>query len=71
MQVASGVEPRIERVPQPPGEIRRNYASIARAHAKLGFDPQVDIQTRLRRAWELFLTLRECGDADPSSLRCR
>jgi UDP-glucuronate 4-epimerase len=50
---ALGVQPRVERHPDQPGDVRITYADISRARAELGYDPQVDLEEGLRRfvAW--------------------
>lgn len=41
---ALGVEPRIERLPAQPGDVRQTFADISKARRLLGYDPQVDIE---------------------------
>ncbi|MDH3457759.1 MAG: GDP-mannose 4,6-dehydratase [Gemmatimonadota bacterium] len=40
---ASKIEPKIERLPPQPGDVRRTYADISKARAVLGYEPQVSI----------------------------
>jgi UDP-glucose 4-epimerase len=44
-------EPEVEWLPQLPGEIRRSYASIARARARLGFEPGIALEDGLRMTY--------------------
>jgi UDP-glucuronate 4-epimerase len=39
-----GVEPRIEYLPDQPGDVRRTCADIGKARRVLGYDPQVPIE---------------------------
>ncbi|MGD8376837.1 MAG: GDP-mannose 4,6-dehydratase [Acidobacteriota bacterium] len=50
---AVGTEPRIERRPDQPGDVRVTYADISRAREELGYAPRVDLEEGLRRfvAW--------------------
>ncbi|HUP00737.1 MAG TPA: NAD-dependent epimerase/dehydratase family protein [Gemmatimonadota bacterium] len=49
----TGIEPRVERVPMPPGLSDRTFADIARAREILGYDPRTGIDEGLERfvAW--------------------
>jgi UDP-glucose 4-epimerase len=47
LERVTGIEPRVEWAPQPPGEIRRSYASIDRARHVLGFEPRTSLRAGL------------------------
>jgi UDP-glucuronate 4-epimerase len=40
---ASGIEPKIERLPSQPGDVRRTYADISKAREMLGYSPSIAI----------------------------
>ncbi|MGE5233753.1 MAG: GDP-mannose 4,6-dehydratase [Acidobacteriota bacterium] len=48
-----GVEPRIERQPEQPGDVPITYADVGKAHRMLGYSPKVPIREGIRRfvAW--------------------
>jgi UDP-glucuronate 4-epimerase len=48
-----GVEPRIERLPEQPGDVPITYADVTKAGRLLGYAPKVHIREGLRRfvAW--------------------
>lgn len=46
--------PTVKYAPSRPGEVLRNYVSIARAGKYLGFSPVTDLQTGLQKTWEWF-----------------
>jgi UDP-glucose 4-epimerase len=46
--------PPVRYAPARPGEVLRNYVSIARAGKYLGFSPVTDLQTGLQKTWEWF-----------------
>lgn len=50
---ALGVEPRLERRPEQPGDVRQTFADIDRARRELGYDPQTTLAEGLARyaAW--------------------
>lgn len=50
---AVGVEPRVEVLPDQPGDVPRTYASVAKAQRLLGWEPQVPLAVGLRAfvAW--------------------
>ena len=50
----SGRAPRLHWMPQPAGEIRRNYTSFAKAQQVLGFVPRVHLREGLARTYEWF-----------------
>jgi UDP-glucuronate 4-epimerase len=51
---ALGREPRIELVPEAPGDVRHTLASIEAARADLGYAPRVDIDEGIRRFVEWY-----------------
>jgi len=44
-----GVEPRIERLPEQPGDVPITYADVSKAKSMLGYEPRVPIREGLRR----------------------
>lgn len=50
---ALGREPRIERLPEQPGDVRQTYADVSRAREELGYQPSTPLEEGLRRyvAW--------------------
>lgn len=44
----TGRPPRIRRLPEQPGDARRTFASIEKARARLGYNPQVPLEEGLR-----------------------
>jgi len=52
--VGSGKFPPVQFAPPRPGEVSRNFVSIARAKDCLGFSPVVDLETGLQRTWDWF-----------------
>lgn len=48
-----GVEPRVERLPEQPGDVPITFADVAKARRLLGYEPRVPIREGLRRyvAW--------------------
>jgi UDP-glucose 4-epimerase len=52
MRRSLGVEPQLEWVEQPRGEIRRNYSSIEKARRELGYEPTVGLDEGLRRTYD-------------------
>lgn len=50
---AMGSEPRLDRQPMQPGDVLCTYADINKARQVLGYDPQVNIETGIKRfvAW--------------------
>jgi UDP-glucuronate 4-epimerase len=46
---ALGVEPRVERLPEQPGDVPLTFASIDKARALLGYEPKVRIEEGLTR----------------------
>lgn len=52
--LARGEFPPVQFAPPRPGEVSRNFVSIARAREYLGFSPVVDLETGLQRTWDWF-----------------
>lgn len=46
--------PPVRYAPSRPGEVRRNFVSLARAEKYLGFVPKTDLASGLRQTWEWF-----------------
>ena len=44
-----GVDPRIQRLPDQPGDVQRTFADIARARHLLGYDPRTTMEEGIRR----------------------
>lgn len=51
---ATGIEPRIEREPVPPGDVERTFADVSRAKALLGYEPRTALDEGLRRFVEWY-----------------
>ena len=51
---ALGVEPRIEQLPQPPGDVVRTWADLSRVGADLDYRPKIDLDEGLRLFVEWF-----------------
>ncbi|MAY74605.1 MAG: epimerase [Phycisphaerae bacterium] len=47
-----GVEPKIDRQPAPPGDVRRTWCDLTRSRAELGYDPATPFEEGLRRQSE-------------------
>jgi UDP-glucuronate 4-epimerase len=43
-----GIEPRIRRLPEQPGDVDRTFADISKARKILGYDPQWDFREGIR-----------------------
>jgi UDP-glucuronate 4-epimerase len=58
---ALGKTPRIERLPEQPGDVRQTYAEITRAQAELGYAPQTPFRAGLEEfvAWFRAIVQRE------------
>jgi UDP-glucose 4-epimerase len=52
---------RIETKHEPPrrGEVLRNYSDIGKAHKALGYAPQTDLRTGLKKTWDWFQTNKQ------------
>jgi UDP-glucuronate 4-epimerase len=48
------IEPVIEILPAPPGDVRRTWADISKARQQLGYQPTVDIETGIRNFVDWF-----------------
>jgi UDP-glucuronate 4-epimerase len=50
---ALGRTPRVNHLPEQPGDVPATYADVTRARSELGYDPQVGMEEGLRRfvAW--------------------
>lgn len=48
----TGIEPRIERRPEQPGDVVRTCADLTRSRAELGFEPLTALEDGLARQWE-------------------
>jgi UDP-glucuronate 4-epimerase len=46
---ALGIDPKIEQQPMPPGDVKRTYADIAKAHKLLRYTPETPIEEGLKR----------------------
>jgi UDP-glucuronate 4-epimerase len=55
---ALGIEPEMEMLPMQPGDVETTYADIARARAKLGYDPATPITEGLPRFVEWYRDYR-------------
>ena len=44
-----GVDPRIQRLPDQPGDVQRTFADISRARHLLGYDPRTTMEEGIRR----------------------
>jgi UDP-glucuronate 4-epimerase len=53
LAAATGVEPKVERLPRQPGDVPRTWADISRARTVLGYEPRVGLEAGLARfvAW--------------------
>lgn len=54
LEVELGARAQIDRQPPQPGDVPQTYADISRARKLLGYDPQTDIETGIRRFVEWF-----------------
>lgn len=51
---ALGQKAKIDRQPQPPGDVDQTHADVSRARADLGYEPSTDLETGLARFVEWF-----------------
>ncbi len=58
---ALGRRPRVERLPEQPGDVPRTWADVRRAGEELGYAPQVPIEDGIRRFTEWYLEAKEAG----------
>lgn len=56
LENALGARAQIDRQPPQPGDVPQTFADISRARKLLGYDPQTDIETGIRRFVEWFRT---------------
>jgi len=51
---ALGIEPEIEQLPMPPGDVKRTYADIMKAQDLLGYQPDASVNEGLQRfaSWD-------------------
>lgn len=54
LQKVSGVAAKVRHEPARVGDVRRNYADISYARARLGFDPVTTLEEGLRQTWDWF-----------------
>jgi UDP-glucuronate 4-epimerase len=47
----SGIEPKLDRKPVPPGDVERTWADLTRSRAELGYDPRTDLAEGLSLQW--------------------
>lgn len=50
----TGIEPRIDRREQQPGDVDRTFADLTRSGAELGYAPSTSFEEGVRRQWEWF-----------------
>ncbi len=48
----AGMPPKIEQLPEQPGEVKRTYADLTRSKAELGFEPKTSFEDGVRKQWE-------------------
>jgi UDP-glucuronate 4-epimerase len=60
------VEPRIEYLPDQPGDVPITYADVSKAHRVLGYSPKVPIRTGLRRFVEWYQEAAKATSPEPS-----
>jgi UDP-glucose 4-epimerase len=56
-----GVKVSIERAPERPGDIFRNYSDTSKARRLLGWQSETDLRTGLKTTWRWFLQARGAG----------
>jgi UDP-glucuronate 4-epimerase len=49
-----GIEPRLDRQPPQPGDVRRTFASVDKAKRLLGYNPRTPMEEGIRRFAEWF-----------------
>ncbi len=57
----SGRQFEVRQAPPRAGEIQRNYSLIGKAHERLGYQPQVQLEEGLRQTWEWFTSSSSDG----------
>ena len=45
-------EPRVRRLPVPPGDVERTWADLTRSGTELGYQPTTSFEEGLKRQWE-------------------
>jgi UDP-glucuronate 4-epimerase len=55
---AMGVQPRVRRLPDQPGDVRRTFADLSKAHRLLGYRPSVPFDEGIRRFASWFVADR-------------
>lgn len=58
----TGREPRIERLPDQPGDVARTWADLTRSRSELGYHPTIGLREGIRRQWE-WMRSRAAADA--------
>lgn len=48
----AGIMPKINQLPQQPGDVERTYADLTRSAKELNYAPATDLRTGLQRQWE-------------------
>jgi UDP-glucuronate 4-epimerase len=56
---AMGVRPRVRRLPDQPGDVRRTFADLSKAERLLGYRPSVPFDEGIRRFAEWFVAARD------------
>jgi nucleoside-diphosphate-sugar epimerase len=54
ISLATGIDPRIERLPVQPGDVDITYADIGKAKRMIGYQPQVNLENGLKYFVEWF-----------------
>ena len=52
---ATGIEPRVERLPMQPGDVLVTNADLTRSRAELGYQPETSLEEGLRKMWAWYL----------------
>ncbi len=55
----SGLEPRIDRRPEQPGDVPQTHADVSKAKALLGYRPRTDFKEGVRAFWQWFTAARQ------------
>ncbi len=59
--MALGKVPKIERLPEQPGDVQQTYADISRARRELGYNPQTTFEEGLRRFVEWYRSIKRAA----------
>ena len=62
LEEALGARAQIERQPLQPGDVPQTFADITKARELLGYDPQIDIETGIRRFVEWFRSYQQASE---------